>query len=123
MRRASTERILQVSPEEPQAALPPQLRPPPCPEGARPSLSETELLLCLHPRKTSLQPKRGLVASAAPEGFPWPAPGENHLCQPVAPTSSSARRCQVETFSCSGERLFWVVTASEGSRFIYLPSG
>lgn len=47
--------------------------------------------------------------------------GGNHLCQPMTPASSFAGRCQVETVSCSGERLFWVVTVSKGIPF-YLPA-
>lgn len=43
------------------------------------------------------------------------------LWQPLPPISSFPGRCQVETVSCSGERLFWVVTASKGSHF-YLPA-
>lgn len=50
------------------------------------------------------------------------APREDGLSQPMMLTSSFAGRWQVETVSGSGERLFWLVTASKESHFIYLPS-
>lgn len=85
--------------------------------------SQTELLLCLPGAKTLLWPTEGPPGQPCPRGLSSPhARGQSPV--PACGTASSAAgRCQVETVSCSGERLFWVVTASKGSRFIYLPSG
>lgn len=66
---------------------------------------------------------REACGPALPEkAFSIPMPRDSHLCQPVAPPAllpAGARWGQ----SAAQERLFWVVTASKGSRFICLPSG
>lgn len=92
-------------------------------EGARSLLCQKQSCFCVFSwGKTLLQPNRGSSQQVLPwEGFHGPLCAEEE--SPMSADDTRQLFCwQVPGGdSCSGERLFWVVTASKGISF-YLPT-